>query len=84
MRGSSPYSPSFEIVPDIAESVDVDGTRVFTFHLAAGPKWSDGEPFTSDDFRFYWEDIANDPEGVTLRSAEGAAGRRREAAGRVP
>jgi peptide/nickel transport system substrate-binding protein len=56
------YSPSFEIVPDIAESVDIDENKVFTFHLRPGHKWSDGEPFTSDDFRFYWEDIANDPE----------------------
>ncbi|WP_315981213.1 ABC transporter substrate-binding protein [Aliamphritea spongicola] len=21
-------------------------------------RWSDGTPFTSEDFRFYWEDIA--------------------------
>ncbi|MFQ5785000.1 MAG: ABC transporter substrate-binding protein, partial [Alphaproteobacteria bacterium] len=24
-------------------------------------KWSDGQPFTSEDFRYYWEDVANDP-----------------------
>jgi peptide/nickel transport system substrate-binding protein len=56
------YTPDFEIAPDIVESVDVEENRVFTFHLRAGHKWSDGEPFTSEDFRFYWEDMANDPE----------------------
>ena len=56
------YTPDFEIAPDIAESVDVEENRVFTFHLRPGHRWSDGEPFTSEDFRFYWEDIANDAE----------------------
>ncbi len=56
------YDTNFEIVPDIAESVDVQDSKVFTFHLRPGHKWSDGEPFTSEDFRFYWEDMANDPD----------------------
>jgi peptide/nickel transport system substrate-binding protein len=56
------YTPDFKIVPDIAESVDVEEGRVFTFHLRPGHKWSDGEPFTSEDFRYYWEDIADDEE----------------------
>jgi peptide/nickel transport system substrate-binding protein len=25
-------------------------------------KWSDGEPFTTDDFRYYWEDVANNSD----------------------
>lgn len=56
------YTPAFEIVPDIARAVDNEDDRVFTIHLRRGHKWSDGEPFTSEDFRFYWEDMANDPE----------------------
>ena len=56
------YNTDFAIVPDIAESVDVENNKVFTFHLRPGHKWSDGEPFTAEDFRFYWEDMANDPE----------------------
>jgi len=56
------YSPDYDIVPDIAESFEDEDDRVFTFHLRPGHKWSDGEPFTSEDFRFYWEDMANDPE----------------------
>ena len=56
------YNPDYEIVPDIAERVDVEEGRVFTFHLRSGQKWSDGKPFTSEDFRFYWEDVGNDAE----------------------
>lgn len=54
------YDTDYEIVPDIAESVDVEDDRVFTFHLRPGHRWSDGEPFTTEDFRFFWEDVAND------------------------
>jgi peptide/nickel transport system substrate-binding protein len=56
------YDENYEIVPDIAESVDVEEDRIFTFHLRPGHKWSDGAPFTSEDFRFYWEDMADNEE----------------------
>jgi peptide/nickel transport system substrate-binding protein len=53
------YTPELQLVPNLAKSVDVeDGDRVFTFHLRAGHKWSDGSPFTSEDFRFWFEDVA--------------------------
>ncbi|MGZ5909156.1 MAG: ABC transporter substrate-binding protein [Reyranella sp.] len=53
------YDWHFKLQPDILESYqDVDG-RKFTFKLRAGHKWSDGHPFTTEDFRYYWEDIAN-------------------------
>ncbi len=56
------YTPDYAIVPDIAESVEVEDDRVFTIRLRPGHKWSDGAPFTSEDFRFYWEDMGNDAE----------------------
>ncbi len=56
------YTPDYDIVPDLCESFDVQEGRIFTFHLRPGHKWSDGEPFTAEDFRFYWEDMADDPE----------------------
>src|ERR687897_2737117 len=56
------YNEAFELVPDILQDVEVEDGRVFTMHLRPGHRWSDGEPFTSEDFRFYWEDMANDAE----------------------
>ena len=36
--------------------------KTFTMHMREGLKWSDGEPYTSADWKFYWEDLANAPE----------------------
>ena len=55
------YRPkTFELVPDILKSVEVEDDRVFTFTLREGHRWSDGAPFTTEDFRYFWEDVAND------------------------
>ena len=48
--------------PDILESYEVEEGRKFTFHLRPGHKWSDGEPFTTEDFRFFWEDVAQNEQ----------------------
>ncbi|WP_026873235.1 ABC transporter substrate-binding protein [Inquilinus limosus] len=56
------YGPDFQLHPDILQSVDVEGERVFTLRLRPGHKWSDGQPFTSEDFRFAWEDMELDKE----------------------
>lgn len=53
------YSQNYELEPDLLKSVDVEEGRIFTFNLRRGHKWSDGHPFTAEDFRYYWEDIAN-------------------------
>ena len=53
------YDKKFDIVPDILKSVDVKEGRQFTFKLRPGHKWSDGHPFTAEDFRYWWEDVAN-------------------------
>ena len=47
------------LVPDILEAVEVEEGRRFTLKLRKGHRWSDAEPFTTDDFRFWWQDIAN-------------------------
>jgi len=56
------YDLNFNIVPDILESIEAKGERVFTMKLRKGHRWSDGEPFTTDDFRYFWEDVANNKE----------------------
>lgn len=67
------YDRNFELIPDILESLDVKEGRIFTLHLRKGHKWSDGAAFTTEDFRYWWEDVANNkdlaPSGppVTLR-----------------
>ena len=52
------YDRDLELVPDIARAVDVEGGRSFTFHLRQGHRWSDGVPFTTEDFRYWWQDMA--------------------------
>jgi peptide/nickel transport system substrate-binding protein len=56
------YDDKFKLHPDILESYEVKEDREFTLKLRAGHKWSDGHPFTTADFRFFWEDIANNSE----------------------
>ena len=56
------YDDKFKLHPDILESYEVKEGREFTLKLRAGHKWSDGHPFTTEDFRFFWEDVANNSE----------------------
>jgi peptide/nickel transport system substrate-binding protein len=50
-------------VPDVVERYEVtDGGRTFTFFLRKGHRWSDGAPFTSADFAYWWNHVANDEE----------------------
>jgi peptide/nickel transport system substrate-binding protein len=39
-----------------------DDFTTFTFTMREGLKWSDGEPVTTEDIRFWWEDILNNEE----------------------
>ena len=56
------YNHRYEIVPDILRAIETspDG-RAVTLHLRAGHKWSDGDDFTAEDFRYWWEDVARNP-----------------------
>lgn len=48
---------ALEPEPDLAESWDVsDDGRTYTFHLA-NATWHDGEPVTSDDVKFTFENV---------------------------
>lgn len=53
------YDDQLELVPDVLESFDVEEGRIFTLRLRPGHRWSDGSPLTTEDFRYWWEDIAN-------------------------
>jgi len=52
------FDSELKLVPDILQRIDVDRGRVFTLHLRKGHRWSDGNPFTTEDFRYYWDDVA--------------------------
>jgi len=56
------YDEQLRLTPDILEKVENVDSRVFTLHLRAGHKWSDGKPFTAEDFRYYWEDVAHNKD----------------------
>ena len=56
------FDENYKLQADILESYEVEEDRIFTFHLREGHKWSDGHPFTTEDFRYWWEDVANNKE----------------------
>ena len=56
------YNEQYELTPDILSAIDVEADRIFTLHLRDGHRWSDGHPFTSSDFEYWWNDVANDPD----------------------
>jgi peptide/nickel transport system substrate-binding protein len=50
-----------KLLPGLAESwKQSDDGKQFTLTLRKGLKWSDGQPFTTDDLLFMWEDIYMD------------------------
>jgi peptide/nickel transport system substrate-binding protein len=63
--------------PGLVESYEwsADG-KTFTMHMRPGLKWSDGEPYTTADWKFWWE-LANNPDQkkwtipAYLRNADG-------------
>ena len=55
------WGKDFSLRPDILEGFEVAEGRRFTLSLRPGHRWSDGHPFTTEDFRFWWEQVANNP-----------------------
>ena len=53
------YNRKLEFAPDILDSLDVIENRIFTLRIRKGHRWSDGHLFTAEDFRYFWEDVAN-------------------------
>ena len=54
-----------------------DDGRTFTMHMRPGLKWSDGEPYTTADWQYWWEDFAKNADQkiwtipAYLRNADG-------------
>ena len=62
MPAWSAMTLEFNLVPDILKAIEIEEGRVFTMHLREGHRWSDGAPFTSEDFRYWWEDVATNEQ----------------------
>lgn len=49
-------APDGQIIPNLAKSWELsEDAMEYTLYLREGVKWSDGEPFTADDFIFWYE-----------------------------
>lgn len=60
------YSDDLQtIVPNIAKGWEwnADYTEL-TFFLRRGHKWSDGQPFTAEDVKFWYDNLALDPKVI--------------------
>ncbi|MEJ6120706.1 ABC transporter substrate-binding protein [Vibrio sp. 2-Bac 85] len=68
-------SDELEVLPNLAQSWEwSDDGMSLTMHLIKGAKWSDGEPFTSEDVRFYWEDTVLEAR-ISSFSSQNALGK---------
>ncbi len=56
------YDRDLNLTADLLERFEVNEQREFTFYLRKGHRWSDGAPFTSEAFRYYWRDIINNED----------------------
>ena len=56
------YDENYKLRADVLRDYDVEDGRVFTLHLRPGHRWSDGAPFTSADFEYWWNHVALNEE----------------------
>ena len=56
------FDRNLNLAPDLLQSYEVKDDKVFTLKLRKGHRWSDGQPFTAEDFRYFWDDVANNAE----------------------
>jgi len=56
------YDADLNLVPDILAGFEAVEDRIFTLHLREGHRWSDGTPFTAEDFRYGWDDMMNNAD----------------------
>ena len=56
------YDEDYNLIPDILLRFEVEDNRKYTLHLRPGHRWSDGHLFTSADFEYWWNEVANNPD----------------------
>lgn len=61
LKGEAGYSENTYMA--CIDSMEInDGSTEYTFHIREGLRWSDGEPCTTDDVAFWWNDIIMNEE----------------------
>ena len=75
-RGLGWYDEDLNVQPRLAESWSINDTGTeWTFNLRPGTQWSDGQPFTTAAFMWWYEhDLQNTDINPTISSAYKAAG----------
>src|SRR2546427_11470292 len=59
-----------KVMPNLARGLEMqDGGKTWLLQLRRGMKWSDGKPFTADDFVFWFEDVYRNKDLVPTPSA---------------
>ena len=53
------YDERLQLQPDVLAACDVQDNRIYTLHLREGHRWSDGAPYTAEDFSYCWHDVLN-------------------------
>ena len=56
------YDHNYQLNADILRAVENQANKRFVLHLRKGHRWSDGHPFTSEDIRYWYEDVATNRE----------------------
>lgn len=64
-----------QYIPNLIKDYKLsEDARVLTLYLRKGLKWSDGHPFTADDFAFYWNDVVLNKEITPVIDARWKSG----------
>lgn len=62
-----------DIGPGLVESWEKnEDASQWTLHFRQGLKWSDGEPWSTGDIMFWWNDMVNNPDYTTERPPDEA------------
>ena len=62
------------VLPNVARKWEVsDDGKVYTFWLREGMRWSDGAPFTANDFEFQYQDIIGNSDITIENEKRGGA-----------
>lgn len=66
-----PNAEATDFLPHFAKDIEISEDKTtYTIHFREGVKWSDGEPFTTEDVMFWYEDVLQN-EDITPAIGDG-------------